>query len=178
METRKSAERRKREGWYDRYIRLPGLDVGCANDKIHPDFDGWDKEQGDAACLPGIPARKYSTVYASHILEHLDDPSTALRSWWEVLGRGCLIVVVPDRDLYEKKFSLPSNYNAEHKTFWKLSGYEPPNTFGLIEIVQDALPPSAQIVSARILDDDYERNGLAPAKGEFSIEMIVRKVLL
>lgn len=177
METRKSAERRKREGWYDRYIRLPGLDVGCANDKIHPDFDGWDKEQGDATHLSTVQAGKYKTVYASHILEHLSLPVVALWSWWRVLDKGgCLIVVVPDRDLYEKSFVLPSIYNAEHKTFWKLSGNEPPNTFGLIETVRNVLPSDARIVSARILDDDYEPNGLAPAKGEFSIEMIVRKV--
>lgn len=44
-ETNKAHERRKKEGWYDKYIKNPGLDVGGGTDPLDPkNFFLWDYE--------------------------------------------------------------------------------------------------------------------------------------
>ena len=104
-ETLKAEERRRREGWYHKCIRHPGIDIGCQNEPVDPEFRRWDLIHGDtdATFMKGVGDESYKTVYASHILEHLHNPIVALRNWWRILKEeGHLIVCVPHRDLYEK----------------------------------------------------------------------------
>ena len=167
-----------REGFFEKYIKHPGIDIGCGRDIVHPAFKGWDimHGDGDAAEMKGVPAGHYSTVYSSHLLEHMRDPVSVLRRWYELLAPGgLLIVMVPHRDLYERKITLPSTWNDDHKWFWHPDVGDGNDTLGLRETVMKAAP-DAILVSLRVLDEGWIP--LPPeqhATGEYSIEIIVRR---
>jgi SAM-dependent methyltransferase len=182
-ETAKAHARRLREGWFDRYApeHLPGIDIGCGSDPLNATFDRWDKADGDATDMYGIPDGTYHTVYASHVLEHLDDPVTALRNWWRILAPGgCLIVCVPSMARYEKKKDLPSRWNAEHKTFWRVNAPgegDGPHVRGLATVAFEAIGSADPFYDGIevlnegfrwVADDEH-------SEGEFSIELRARK---
>lgn len=178
-ETTKADERRIREGWYRRFIRWPLLDIGAGDDPF-PSYGlcrHWDKPDGDATMMEGVPAESYATVYASHVLEHLDDPARALTNWWRILNRGgFLIVIVPHCDLYEKQRYLPSRWNSEHKTLW-LPFTNAGEIRGLFETLFGALSPLGAVFhSVRTIDFGYQAGAVDEHPGgEYSIEAIVRK---
>lgn len=177
-ETHKAEAGRRAEGFYDLYVRLPGLDIGCGIDPVHPDFDRWDIRFGhaDATVLDGVPDGRYATVYSSHLLEHLVDPVAALREWWRVLGRnGHLIVAVPHRDLYERRLTLPSVWNSDHKSFWLPEEGDGPDTRGLLPTLLEAAP-EAVVLRLAVRDQGWHpvaENEHPP--GEYSIEIIATK---
>jgi SAM-dependent methyltransferase len=182
-ETAKAHARRLREGWFDRYApeHLPGIDIGCGSDPLNAAFDRWDKADGDATDMYGIPDGTYHTVYASHVLEHLDDPVRALRNWWRILAPGgCLIVCVPSMELYEKKRDLPSLWNPEHKTFWVATAPDEghgPHVRGLWYTFRKAIGTDDHT----FLDLSRKMEGWRSASddthsfGEYSIEAVIRK---
>jgi SAM-dependent methyltransferase len=179
-ETSKARERRTREGWFLKYIVCPGVDVGGGADALGLGLDVYDMNFGDgrdATFMADIPDDNYNTVYASHVLEHLDAPKIALQNWFRVLKPGGhLIVCVPHKGLYEKKDSPPSRWNPEHKTFWIASGECEWPTMGLVDTVKQAIP-EANVVSLRIINDGYDHSlpdDVHPV-GEYSIEIIVKK---
>lgn len=182
-ETRKAARRRAEENWFARFApeTMPGIDIGVGDDPLNAPFRRWDKVDGDATFMAGVPDQSYFTVYASHLLEHLADPIMALRNWYRILMRGGhLIVCVPHRDLYEKRRELPSLWNAEHKTYWLpelgvARASEPSHTRGLADVLAEALP-DAELVSLRVLDEGFHDPGPDQhSHGEYSIEAIVQK---
>lgn len=132
-ETRKAYYRRVEAGWFDTYLVGSGIDIGCGPDKLQSPYAsylddadrllkfecrGWDVGDGDAQKMAGIADESFDFVYSSHCLEHMVDPSEALRNWWRILKPGgFLVVVVPDEDLYEQG-CWPSRGNGDHKTTW------------------------------------------------------------
>jgi SAM-dependent methyltransferase len=183
METLKSHDRRKREGWFEKYTKshLSGIDIGCGHDPLNESFIKYDRMlgSGDAQTMDDQPDNYFHTVYASHVLEHMHDPMKAILNWYRILApNGHLIICVPHRDLYEKKTTLPSRWNGDHKTFWLPDRTEPPVTLSLNDCVKETICrfAKAEIVSLRVLDENYVSNG--PDKhssGEFSIEIIIKK---
>lgn len=180
-ETAKARGRREREGWFEQYAppHRSGIDIGCGPDPLNASFRRWDTMygEGDGAILAGVPPCTFHTVYASHVLEHIEDTQQALRRWYEVVRPGGhLIVIVPHRDLYEQRKTLPSIFNPWHKHFWLPEDPELPHTRGLKEEVLRAIP-DADIVSLRVLDEGYRPGDLfsPSAMGEYSIEIIVKK---
>lgn len=176
-ETAKAYSRRVREGWFEKYIRDPGIDIGCQNDPLNVNFRRWDVifGDGDATFMEGVPDGSYATVYASHVLEHLDDPVTALRNWWRILATGGhLIVSVPHRDLYEGRTELPSRWNHEHKWFWLPDRSEPPCTRNLASVLAEAIPVWASC-DIQVRDEGWAMEPGRHAVGEYSIEAVVRK---
>ncbi len=176
-ETAKAHERRLREGWFDVYapVNKPGIDIGCGVDPLNNAFHRWDHIYGDpdAAYMDGIPDESFFTVYASHILEHLEEPVEAVSNWWRILQfGGHLIVVVPHRDLYELQTTLPSRWNGDHKWFWMPEVDEPPSTLSLQRVILEATGRTAGI---RILRDGYQAHPDKQPTGEYSIEAIVGK---
>lgn len=115
--TRAAYPRRLMSGYYERYFAGRVLDLGCAHCPVTETCDRWDGifGHGDATWLEGVAAESYDCVYASHLLEHLEDPAAALRRWWELVRPGgYLFIVVPDEDLYEQG-RWPSIFNVDHK---------------------------------------------------------------
>jgi SAM-dependent methyltransferase len=181
-ETRKAYERRKRTGFFDKYVDLtrPGIDIGCQRDPLNPVFRRYDLlfGDGDATLMADVPDNCFTTVYASHILEHLSDPALGLQNWWRILAPGGhLIVAVPHRDLYEKKKTLPSRWNGDHKFFYLPDTNEEPCTLSLRWLL-DLNCPDGEIVHFEVCDEGWISNG--PTKhsgGEYQIEAVVRKPL-
>jgi len=175
-ETYKAHARRLREGFFEKYCRGRGLDIGYGGDLIVPDAEGFEIEHGDAGRLPGVQRGVYDFVSASHLLEHMCSPESALKTWWEcVRPGGVLILFVPHRDLYEKRTTLPSRWNPDHKWFFLPECDDPPHTLGVLPLLRRSLQDS-QIEVMRVCDDghsitDPERH----SDGEYSIEVVIRK---
>lgn len=177
METAKSHDRRKREGWFERYVAEPIVDIGCGNDPLTESATKYDRMHGadDAVFCRELADASFATVYASHVLEHVWHPVVALQSWSRILKPGGRIIVcVPHRALYEKRQLLPSRWNGDHKSFWLPTRVDPPNTFSLIDTFREALP-DFEIELFRVLDDGFQANGDGHSGGEYSIEIIGRK---
>lgn len=177
-ETDKAKERRLREGFFDKYIKGPGIDIGCQNDPVDPEFRKWDfiLGDGDATFMEGVEDNTYQTVYCSHIIEHLSEPVLGIRNWYRITAPGGhLIILAPHRDLYEKKKALPSHWNHDHKTMWLPETQEAPDTRSLKDTILEAIP-DADIISLRVLDEGWEpRPENVHSCGEYSIEAIIRK---
>lgn len=195
-ETSKARSRREKLGWYNDYIVSPGLDIGGFVDRVSEKFDLWDlmnDPSQDAQDLSVIANEKYQTVYASHVLEHVDDPVKAVKEWWRVLRRGGnLIVIVPHMSLYEKKEELPSQWNPEHKTFW-LPSSKTKNVrcldavirAGIFDMTEDdnLSPDQLELYSRmrkhfQVVDDgyDYSLPSNVHPVGEYSIEIVINKL--
>ncbi len=180
-ETSKARARRLREGWFDKWAPegKPGIDIGCSHDPLNQTFRRFDFifGDGDATTMDGVPNDLFHTVYASNVLEHLSYPHKAIQRWYEICRPGGhLIIIVPHRELYEKKRFLPSTWNPEHTYFWLPDQEDPPCTKSLKKEVLNAIP-DADIVEFRTIDEgyDYSLGKHEHAVGEFGIEIIVRK---
>lgn len=175
-ETSKAIQRRREEKFFEKYFSGQGVDVGYGGDLVVPHARGWEIEHGDAHTLSTLPDAGFDFVYSSHLLEHLDDQELALRNWWRVLKPGgFLILYLPERDLAEKKRTLPSRFSADHKRFYLLDRDDPPDTVGLVPLIT-RLFPDAKIVEARVCDRGYKPNGsYRLSEGEYSIELVAKK---
>jgi SAM-dependent methyltransferase len=175
-ETAKARGRREREGFFARYCRGTGLDVGYGGDLVSANAHGYDIENGDAEKLAGIPDESFDFVHSSHVLEHMVNVERALQNWWRVVSpRGYLLLLVPDRDLYEKRQRLPSRWNADHKHFFLLDRYDLPDTLGLVPLIERTLP-KAEVIYGKICDEGHSvRDPGVHSDGEYSIEIVLRK---
>jgi SAM-dependent methyltransferase len=177
-ETTKAKDRRIREGFFENYCNGKGLDIGYGGDLIVPDATGWDYEHGDAQYLRGVADESYDFVYSSHTLEHVRDAGESLKNWFRVLKPGgYLIIYIPHRDLYEKKKTLPSRFNADHKRFFLPLKNDPPHTVGIVPLINDSLE-NHQIIYCKECSEghtisDPDRH----SDGEFSIEVVIKKLL-
>ncbi len=88
LETSKAKARRVREGFFEKYCRGKGLDIGHGGDPLTTTCQGWEWFHGDAQFLSGLKDEAFDFVYSSHVLEHMEDPAVALRNWWRVLKPG------------------------------------------------------------------------------------------
>jgi SAM-dependent methyltransferase len=179
-ETSKAFGRRYREGYFRTIFAGHGIDIGCGDDPVTPDCVRWDREQGDARFLPGIPPHTFDWVYSSHCLEHLPDIRGALLRWWEVVKPGGrLMVVVPDEDLYEQG-CWPSRFNGEHCwtfTIHKSQSWSPVS-INMTELL--AQLPHHSIRWIRRCDAGYDHSGgvwdRTNTDAEAAIEALVDKL--
>ena len=182
-ETGKARQRRLETGWFDKYApeSVVGIDIGCQKDPLNRTYRRWDFifEDGDPEEMAGLDEDMFQTVYAYHVLEHIDNPIKAIKNWFRITrSGGHLIIGVPHRDLYEKKIAPPSNWNHEHKWFWLPEEHDLENqTFGLRKTVEQIIKHHGEIVELEIYDDGYDYS-LPPdvhACGEYTIECVIRK---
>jgi len=169
-----------REGWFAKYTQNLGIDIGCGKEPVTDEVEKWDTIYGnsDATFMDGIADEVFDYVYSSDLIEHLEDPVTALRNWWRIIKRGgILILSVPHRDLYEKKKLLPSRYNSDHKHFFLPVWNEAPDTLGLLETLEKAVGRDYFLKELIVQDTGYKPGTVAAdhPNGEYSIEMIVQK---
>ena len=175
-ETHKAHARRVREGFFEKYCQGKGLDIGYGGDPILPGVRGWDFEHGDAQLLKGIDDNEFDFVYSSHLLEHLPDTELSLCNWWRVLKPGgYLLLLLPHRDLYEKKKTLPSRFNSDHEHFFLPDKDDPPDTIGIAPLIR-RLFDDGEIIYCNTCDEGYKNPGdEVQSEGEFSIEIVIRK---
>jgi SAM-dependent methyltransferase len=177
-ETDKAKVRREREDFFNKYCQGKGIDIGCGKDILTaPNVQGWDKSDGDAQTMAGVGDNEYDYVYSSHCLEHVEDAKIALRNWWRILKPGgYLILLLPHRDLYEKKKELPSRYNHTHLRFFIVERDELPCTMGVIPLLNEILGNGFTIKYIKECDEGHTiTNPLEHSDGEYSIEMVVKK---
>lgn len=175
-ETTKAYSRRKAEGFFDKYCKGRGLDIGWGGDPIMPTSEGWDFEDGDAQYLNGLENEAYDYVYASHTLEHMVNAEVALKNWWRVTKPGgYLLIYLPHRELYEKKKTLPSNFNSDHKAFFLPDRDEPPDTLGLEPLIRRAIPDGEIVYVKECSAGHTITDPNIQSDGEFSIEAVVHK---
>lgn len=181
-ETSKAKARRIRENWFCRFAPedRTGIDIGCGADPLNSTFRRWDMllGDGDASLMEGVPDDTFHTVYASHVLEHLRDPVTAVQHWMRICRPGGhVIIAVPHRDLYERKLDLPSRWNADHKWFWLPATDESPVTLSLSRVIDSGCKCFRhQLVDLRVCDEGWQSvDPNAHAVGEYSIEAVIRK---
>ena len=177
-ETAKAQNRRIKEGFFEKYCRGKGLDIGYGGNLLSRNCRGWDFEHGDAQYLLGLKDATFDFVYSSHCLEHMVDVQVALRNWWRVLkSGGHLILFVPHRDLYERKKTLPSHWNLDHKRFFLVDKDDPPDTVGIMPLIQRTFSNS-EIIYAKECSGGYGVNRDGYPEGEYSIEVVVKKGLV
>lgn len=176
-ETSKAKSRRFREGFFEKYTRGSGLDVGYGGDLVAPNAVGFDFEHGDAQYLSNIKNDEYDFVYSSHTLEHMQNPAVAIKNWFRVVKPGgFLILYIPHRDLYEKKKTLPSRFNPNHTAFFLIEKDELPDTLGIVPLIQKNLK-NFEIVYAKECSEGHTMTDpLKHSDGEYSIEVVVKKL--
>lgn len=145
--------------FFDTYLKGRVIDIGCGPDPVLATAETFDLPDGDAQQIAKFrPSGSYDCVYSSHCLEHMRDVPAALAQWWSLVKPGgYLIIVVPDEDLYEQGV-WPSRFNPDHKaTFTLHSGPSwSPVSYNAKDVI--AALPGAEIVSAELQDDAYDRS--------------------
>jgi SAM-dependent methyltransferase len=180
-ETSHSHQRREAEGFYSKFLSGDSiLDIGYRGGDpnsvpvtenaigIELDYPGY-----DGLHLP-FETTSQDSVFASHCLEHIEDYKTVLADWYRVLKiGGYLIIAVPHRDLYERKATLPSRFNGDHKRF-----YTPAS---LLTEIEESLPVGGyRIRSLKDVDTGFNY-GILPdqhAQGSYEIELVIQKIVL
>ncbi|MEO8649037.1 MAG: class I SAM-dependent methyltransferase [Acidobacteriota bacterium] len=176
-ESSKAYARRVREGFFDKYCQGRGLDIGYGGDILAKNCRGWDFEDGDAQYLKGIKNESFDFVYSSHTIEHMVVPEISLQNWWRVLKPGgYLIVYLPHRDLYEKRKTLPSRWNSDHKHFFLPETDEPPDTRGVAQLIERSLHRYELIYLKECSEGHTITDPEIHSDGEYSIEVVVRKL--
>jgi SAM-dependent methyltransferase len=173
-----------------RYFVGDGVDIGGKPDPLAlyqelfcqmKSVRTWDRDDGDAQVMNGVPDNHFDFVHSSHCLEHLVDPLAGLRSWLRVVREGGHIVIsVPDEDLYEQG-TFPSTFNLGHKwtfTIFKTSSWSA-KSINVIDLIRD-LGQAADLIRLEQLNSTYRfelpryDQSLSPV-AECGIEFVIRK---
>lgn len=177
-ETKKAHARRLREGFFDKYCKGEGLDIGCASDPLTTTCSGWDLPNGDAQYLRGIDDESFDFVYSSHCLEHMCDVRVALKNWFRVVRKGgTLIVYIPHRNLYEKRKKLPSRWSIDHKHMFLIGEAEEPDTLDIVEEIRNSLTGYDIEYIKKCAEGHTIDNPSVHSDGEYSIEIVIRKLI-
>lgn len=166
--------------WDDQVLGLmrgEGIDIGCGSDPVFPHVERFDREQGDANRISAFVNKRYDYVFASHVLEHMDDPHAALKEWLSILKPGGhLIALVPDEDLYEQGV-FPSLFNDDHKhtfTIAKARSWSPRS----VNVLALAQAVGAELVSVELQDHGYDRRLLrhSPSRARLRLLTVWRRL--
>lgn len=185
-ETSRAYPRRLQSGYFNKYITGKVIDIGCGRfdtydgaDPVTPDCVMHDKDICDAETMEVYADESFDCVHASHVLEHLNDPIKAIKNWFRLVKpKGHLIITVPHRDLYERQRILPSRWNADHKTMWLPQRFDPPNTFGFMPIIRQAIEFERYVFEEYGVHDtctNHDRPDQHP-DGDMCIEAVIRKI--
>lgn len=177
-ETSKAKFRRSKEGFFKKYLSGKGIDIGFGGDLVSANANGYDFEHGDAQYLAELKDEQFDFVYSSHTLEHMPVPAIALKNWFRVVKKGgYLIIYIPHRDLYEKKKTLPSRFNPTHTHFFLIDKDAPPQTLGIIPLIQNNLSGYELIYAKECSEGHTITDPLIHSDGEYSIEVVIKKLI-
>ena len=169
---------RRYSGFYDKFLSGVGVDIGYRGDvsdadPVVPNARGIELSTPnyDGKILP-YPPNSLDFIFSSHCMEHLPDAQINLINWYNVVKvGGFIVIIVPHQYLYEKKRSLPSRWNGDHKVF-----YTPGS---LLTFVEKTLSPNHYRV-VHLMDNDahysYDVWPEEHASGAYEIELVLKKI--
>lgn len=189
-ETSKAVMRRLSDSRFiTRYFVGNGIDIGAGDDPVsnYKDFfpgmqqvRNWDLPDGDAQLMASVADNSFDWLLSSHCLEHMRDPTEAMRNWSRILKPGGhMVLLVPDEDLYEQGV-FPSRFNWDHKTTWTIQKNLSWSPVSVSCTSFLANFPELTILKLELLDASYryqiqnQDQTLTPI-GESAIEIILRK---
>ncbi len=154
-ETEKTNLIRTKE-FFTKYCQGKGIDIGAGDSTFVPNSESFDVKDGDANVIDEYrKPLSYDFVHSSHCLEHMNNPKSALQTWWNLLKPGgYLILVVPDERLYEQGI-WPSIFGLGHKWSFYNTGDKPllEGSIDVCELVSNL--EDAQIIEATKQDHNY-----------------------
>ncbi len=149
--------------FFKRYFSGSVIDIGAGSDPVVGHAEVFDQLQGDANnILVYRNPESYDCVHSSHCLEHMHDPITALKEWWELVKPGgFMVTVVPHEDLYEQ-FNWPSIFNNDHKATFRIgkNGSWSPVSIDILKECENLR--NAEVVENRIYDENYNYDLIFP----------------
>lgn len=177
-EVARSHERRIYSGFYVRFMSGKGLDFGYRGE-IADASPVLDTAIGIELGTPGYdgihlqyPAESFDYIFSSHCLEHLPEPEKNIREWYRLtkIG-GHIVIIVPHKYLYERRETLPSRWNEDHKQFFA--------PYNLLMLVDLALEPNSYRV-VHLFENDVGYDYSIPLdqhpNGSYEIELVLRKI--
>ena len=111
------------------YLRGQGVDIGAGDFKILPhaiSVDNGHHQQFGFQIKPDLLVRSADDlkilgsesmdwVYSSHLLEHMEKPSKALKEWWRLVKpNGYMVLYTPNDTLYPKVGEPGANPDHKH----------------------------------------------------------------
>ena len=79
--------------------------------------------------------------------------------------------------MYEKKKTLPSRFNPDHRHFFLISRDEAPDTIGIVPLIERTLKDFEIIYAKKCSEGHTINDPDLQSDGEFSIEVVIRKVI-
>lgn len=165
-------------------MRMPGIiDIGYGGTLVVPHAFGFDKANGNAQhILDFVCPDSQNVVFASHVLEDMEDPFRAVNEWWRLVRtEGYIYLIVPDEDLYEQGV-WPSRFNPDHRhTFRRgiLDSWSPVS-IDINEIIFELEIRGGKVMSRKLNDHGYRYppDGTDQTLGNAlaQIEVIVKKI--
>jgi SAM-dependent methyltransferase len=172
------------------YFKGKGIDIGAGRDSIDKysqqfplmtELKVWDRQDGDAQFMRGVPDDSFDFIHNSHCLEHLYDPYEAFDNWIRICKPGGhIITTIPDEDIYEQGV-WPSTWNTDHKTSWTILKNESwsPASINLIEFLYQ-FKDKIEVLKIELMNSTFIYNVQRSDQtfhgiSESAIEFIVRK---
>lgn len=153
-----TSKTRKIWGPFERSILTGrGIDIGSGPDPLGADVRTFDIADGDANDISRFVHERFDFVYASHCLEHMRDPRTAILEWWKLVKPGGhLFFIVPDEDLYEQGV-FPSRFNSDHKATFTIAKRRSwsPVSINVLDLARSL--PDGQLIEVVLHDHGYDR---------------------
>lgn len=113
-----------------KYLEGTVLDIGCGEHKIKPTAVGVDGRRLDGIDIVLDSERdiyflsyredigEFDTVFSSHCLEHLRNPTMAIDDWSKLVKKGgYLVLYLPDKNRYSNEGNLEHMYDWDLKSF-------------------------------------------------------------
>jgi SAM-dependent methyltransferase len=179
FESRKSYAAKIASGFFEKYMSGPNvMEIGYrgyeeGNLPIVPQAIGVDVGYPgyEGAAFPFADG-SFDAIYSSHCFEHIGDWRGVLRDWYRLLKvGGFLVIVVPHQLLFERKRSLPSPINPDHKRF-----YTPRSLLGEIEAVFEENSYRIRHLVENDAGFDYSIMPYQGTDGCYEIELVVEKL--
>ena len=179
FESRKSYADKIASGFFAKYMSGPNvMEIGYrgyeeGNLPIVPQAIGVDVGYPgyEGATFPFADG-SFDAIYSSHCFEHIADWLGVLRDWYRLLRvGGFLVIVVPHQLLFERKRSLPSPINPDHKRF-----YTPRSLLGEIEAAFAENSYRIRHLVENDLGFDYAIMPYQGTDGCYEIELVVEKI--
>lgn len=176
-ESKKTYSEKIANGFFDRYMSGKGMEIGGlgytgAESILESAQDiNFSTPGYDGLHLP-FSDNSQDYLYSSHVLEHITDYKSTLKEWFRVLKiGGFMVIVVPHFALYEKKLTVPSNFNGDHRRFY--------SSANLLKEIEESLEINEFRIRHLRENDrghDYNDGPLIHGRDLYEIEVVVEKL--